>query len=550
MRRATNGFSGLALNALLTALALAALVACTRKEEGQQDQAAAKGATEAGNRLVFLVPSEPPSLDAHREITFATIHPTAPHYSLLVMIDPEHPSSGRVVGDLAESWTVSPDGKTFTFTLHPGVTFHDGSPLTSRDVVASLNKIIFPPEGVVSPRKAYYPMVESIAAPDPRTVVIRLSFASPAFLPALALPFNYIYSADKLAADMRWYEKNVMGSGPFVFKEYVPGAYWKGERYAGYFKPGLPKLDGFEAIFAPKESVRLQALRGGRAMIEFRGFSPQGRDDLVRALDGQIRVQESLWNCGIYVVPNPAKKPFDDVRVRRALSLALDRWEGSQYLSKIAIVKEVGGVVFPGDPLAMERAELAQLPGYGRDIAAARAEARRLLKAAGVPEGFKFRLHNRAVDQPYKIAGTWVIDQWRQIGLDVEQWVQQDGPFFETLTASQPEFETSIDFNCGAVVNPTLDVSKFISADKSDSNYARYIDRELDRLFDAQLRETDPAKQEALLHQFERRLLGDQVHYIMLFWFHRIIPHSTKVKGWTISPSHYLNQDLSTVWVE
>jgi len=136
---------------------------------------------------------------------------------------------------------------------------------------------------VISPRKAYYTMVESVTAPDPRTVVIRLKFATAAFLPALAQPFNYIYSADKLAQDVHWYEKNIMGSGPFVFKEYTPGATWRGERFANYFKAGLPKLDGFEAIFASKESVRLQALRGSRAMIEFRGFSPQGRDDLVRA---------------------------------------------------------------------------------------------------------------------------------------------------------------------------------------------------------------------------------------------------------------------------
>ena len=88
------------------------------------------------------------------------------------------------------------------------------------------------------------------------------------------------------------------------------------------------------------------------------------------------------------------------------------------------------------------------------------------------------------------------------------------------------------------------------SGDRSDSNYLRYTDRELDRLYDAQLRETDPAKQRELLHQFEKRLLVDEAHYVMLFWFHRIVPHHAKVKGWTIGPSHYLNQDLATVWIE
>ena len=529
----------------LSALALAvplALAGCSKEQDG--------GGGAAENTLIFVVSAEPPSLDGHRETTFATVHPTAPHYSVLVRVDPADPVSGRIVGDLAKSWEVSPDGKTYTFKLHPVVKFHDGSALTSRDVLASLNKIVFPPEGVVSIRKSYYTMVESITAPDPATVVVRLKFATPAFLPALAQPFNYIYSADKLAEDIHWYEKNVMGSGPFRMVEYTPGGYWRGVRFEDYFRPGLPKLDGFEAIFAPKENVRLQAIRGGRAMIEFRGFSPQGRDDLVRALGDRIRVQESPWNCGVFLAPNQRKKPFDDVRVRKALSLALDRWEGSRYLSKIAIVKSVAGVVFPGHPLAMSREDLQQFPGYWPDIEASRAEARRLLKEAGVPEGYRFRLHNRGVDQPYKIVGTWVIDQWRQVGLDVEQWVQQTGPFFQTLTHDPPEFDVSIDFNCGAVVNPTIDISKFISADRSDSNYLRYTDRELDRLYDAQLKETDFDKQRALLLQFERRLLAEKVHYIMLYWFHRIIPHHAKVKGWEIGPSHYLNQDLATVSIE
>jgi peptide/nickel transport system substrate-binding protein len=69
-------------------------------------------------------------------------------------------------------------------------------------------------------------------------------------------------------------------------------------------------------------------------------------------------------------------------------------------------------------------------------------------------------------------------------------------------------------------------------------------------LFDAQLRETDPAKQKALLHQFEKRILADEAHYVVLLWFQRIIPHWATVKGWKISPSHYLNQDLAEVWVE
>src|SRR5882724_6147700 len=107
-----------------------------------------------GGTLNFSVVAEPPNYDCHGSTTFALIHPIAPHYSLLLAFDgKEYP---KVVGDLAQSWTVSPDGLTYTFKLHPGIKFHDGSPLTSEDVKASYDRIIDPPQGVISIRKAYY----------------------------------------------------------------------------------------------------------------------------------------------------------------------------------------------------------------------------------------------------------------------------------------------------------------------------------------------------------------------------------------------------------
>ncbi len=97
-------------------------------------------------------------------------------------------------------------------------------------------------------------------------------------------------------------------------------------------------------------AVRLQAIRGDRASIEFRGFPPKARDDLVKALGDKITVQESDWNCALFYTPNQGRKPFNDPRVRQALSLGVDRWGGAKYLSRIAIVKTVGGVVVPNHP--------------------------------------------------------------------------------------------------------------------------------------------------------------------------------------------------------
>ena len=173
------------------------------------------------------------------------------------------------------------------------------------------------------------------------------------------------------------------GTGPFVFVEHVKGSHWVGKKNPNYWDKGKPYLDGYRALFIKSSSAQVAAVRGERAHIQFRGFTPADRDTLKGALGDKITVQESAWDCVLLVAMNHKKKPFDDKRVRRALTLAIDRWEGSRVLSRIAIVKEVAGLMVPGSPWATPPAELQKLAGYGRDIAAARAEARRLVEEAG-----------------------------------------------------------------------------------------------------------------------------------------------------------------------
>jgi peptide/nickel transport system substrate-binding protein len=505
-----------------------------------------------GGILKYVVPDEPPSYDGHRETTFAMIHPIRPFYSVLLQVNPDNPSSTTdFVCDVCEGKVPAPTdgGKTYTFKIRNDVKFHSGELLTADDVVATYKKIISPPAGVISARKAFYTMVESVSAPDAHTVVFKLKYPSGAFVPALAVPFNFIYQKSKLDQDMHWYETHIDGSGAFMFKRREAGAFISGVRNPNFYVKGRPYLDGFEAIFAKKESLRVQAIRGDRAAIEFRGFPPKSRDDLVAALGNKITVEESDWNCVLLTTVNHKHKPFDDVRVRRALTLAIDRWGGSKYLSKIAIVKTVGGIVFPGSPLAATKAELEQLAGYWPDINKSRAEARRLLKEAGVDLSKTYYLNNRAVDQPYKIVGTWLIDQWKQVGLKFEQHVFPTGPFYNMLRQKK-EFDVSLDFNCQSVVNPLVDVSKFISDDRSGATYGQYQDREVDALFDKMNRSGDPAEQRVLMRQMEKLTLDTHANAFITLWWYRIIPHRSYVKGWKISPSHYLNQSLDNVWLD
>src|SRR6185503_1894487 len=139
----------------------------------------------SGGELVFPVPSEPPSYDGHREETFGLIHPIAPFYNTLLRVDPTDPGGTKPYPSLAESWAVSADGKTYTFKLRQGVKFHDGSVMTSRDVKASYDKIIFPAPGVGSSRKGQYSDVQAIETPDASTVVFRLKNTSGSFIASL-----------------------------------------------------------------------------------------------------------------------------------------------------------------------------------------------------------------------------------------------------------------------------------------------------------------------------------------------------------------------------
>ncbi|HTZ36863.1 MAG TPA: ABC transporter substrate-binding protein [Stellaceae bacterium] len=515
--------------------------------------AAPAGADESpkrGGTLTFMIPADaPPSFDGHKESTFATVHAFAPFYSVLVRVNPEDPASTTdIVCDLCTGPPEkSADGRTYSFSIRRDAKFHDGSPLTAADVAATFNAIIFPPAGVLSARAGDYIMVDKVSASDPQTVVFHLKFATEAFMPALASPFNWIYEKAILDKDPHWYEQNVMGSGPFRFVGYTAGQSVTGRRNDDYYRENLPYLDGFTGIFADKEATRAAAIRADRAAIEFRSFPPTLRDELKAALGDQIAVQEGDWDVGNAVTVNHEKPPFNDLRVRRALTLAIDRWGGAPALSRIAIVRTVGGIVFPGSPLAANREELEQIAGNWPDIEKSRAEARRLLKEARA-EGLSFELLNRNVDQPYKYVAAWLIDEWSKIGLHVTQKVVSTGPWYEAMRGGA--FDVVLEGPGFGMVNPVMDVQKFLPSSVDAENYARYEDPLLVDTYVRMLREPDAAKQRVLMRRFEKDLLDTAAHAIWVVWWHRIVPYRAYVKGWKIAPSHYLNQDLATIWLD
>lgn len=529
---------------------LTATAACAVLAASLAAPAAQAAEPKSGGVLDFVVGSKIPSYDGHIEGTFGMIHPIRPFYSTLIREDPQDPANtAKFVCDLCDGDVPegADGGKTYVFKIREDVKFHDGTPLTADDIVATYKKIVSPPEGIASARKAYFKMVDSIEATGKYEVTFKLKFPSGSFIPSVAMPFNFVYSKKDLDANgYTWHQKNINGTGAFTFVQHQPGSFVEGKKYADYHHKGQPYLDGFKAISAPKMALRLQAIRGDRAAIEFRGFPPKARDDLVKALGDKITVQESDWNCILLATPNQKRKPFDDPRVRKALSLALDRWGGSQYLQKIAIVKTVGGVVFPGHPLAATEEELLKIDGFGKDVKANREKAKALLKEAGVTN-LKIQFNNRGVDQPYKVVGTWLIDQWKQIGIETEQQVNPSPVFYDKLRKKH-DFDVSIDFNCQSVVNPIADVTKFLGS--AGNNYGQYEDAKLEEIYDRLLRAETADDQRKIMREFEQRALGEQAHLIPTLWWYKINPHRSYVKGWKIAPSHYLNQHLDQVWLD
>jgi peptide/nickel transport system substrate-binding protein len=505
--------------------------------------AAAEEAPMRGGTLVYAVDAEPPNYDCQGTTTFAALQTLNPHYSQLMKFDPDkYPA---LKPDLATSWQVSADGLTYTLKLREGVTFHDGSPFTSEDVKVTLDRIRKPPQGVVSVRKARYEDIEAIEAPDAHTIVVKLSKPNSSMLTTLGSPWNCILPAAKVKEDPRWPVKNILGTGPFRFVEHVAGSEWKGMRYEKYFEPGKPYLDGFRAVFI-KGAPMVNALQGGQIQAEFRGVSPADRDKLKSALGDKIVIQESPWLCKFDLFFNHEKKPYDDARVRRALSMAIDRWKGVEAMSRIAFVRSVGGVLRPGFHLATPPEELKKLPGFGPDIKAARAEAKQLLKEAGA-EKLNFRLLTRNVEMPYQPVVVYLIDQWRQLGLTVENAplnvAQQKAAYLAG------NFEVGLDANCYDTDEPNDQLLLYVSTDRSPVNLSHYTDRTLDELYEKQKRTTDEKERLQFIRSFERRLI-EESHSVPVVWWHRIVAHSPALKGWKILPSHYLNQDLASVWLD
>jgi peptide/nickel transport system substrate-binding protein len=160
----------------------------------------------------------------------------------------------------------------------------------------------------------------------------------------------------------------------------------------------------------------------------------------------------------------------------------------------------------------------------------------------------RFAMLNRNIDQPYKYVGTWLVDEWSKIGVTVTQKMLPTGPWLEAMRTGS--FEVVMEANCNGVVNPLMDTQKYLPTKAYALNYGGYDDQVLIDTYEKLLRETDPAGQRSLMRAYETRVIDTMAYEWPMLWWNRILPARSYMRGWKISPSHYVNQDLATIWLD
>jgi len=427
-------------------------------------------------------------------------------YSTLVRLNPVD-GLKTIVPDAAESFVVAADGLSYTFTLRSGVQFHDGSPLTADDVVATYSRMIFPPQGVVSLVKDRFAAVSKIEAIDPRTVKFTMSEPSAILLLLLTDSSSGIYSKKTLEANNNDLRKVLVapGTGPFMFKEYKDGEKWTLVKNPNYWNKDLPYLDALELIHVAAWSDRGTAVLTSQADLSW-NVSKETWDEGAKRTDA-MRTNRVTTFGAYQVIINARQKPFDDPRVRRAVHLALNR-QGLIEAFKTQEQIDLSRWVPHGGQFATPRDTIATLPGYRADKTKDIADARKLLADAGFPNGVPgVELLSASVPPHAEIMAPGIQDQLKNaLGMEVNIRVAERSLLVEDEKAGR--FTLVLDTPGG----PNADFSPFANTyfkTGGSQNYGGYSNAQFDALLKQSDRELDTTKRRVLLDQMQDLLDQD-----------------------------------------
>jgi peptide/nickel transport system substrate-binding protein len=464
--------------------------------------AVAPAAWAAKDTLVLGMALEPPHLDptagaaaAIREVTYANI------YEGLTRIN----AAGQVQPALAESWTVSPDGLAYTFKLHAGVRFHDGTPLDCSVVKFSYERAVAP--GSVNAQKGLFEPIASTACPDALTAVVTLKRPDNEFLFNMGWGDAVMVAPNSVAAD----KTNPVGTGPFRFVRWVKGDRVEMERNPDYWGP-KPKLAHATFRFMSDPSAAMAALLAGD-VDGFPNFGAPEALDAIRA-NPQFTVDIGMTAGKTILALNNDRKPFNDVRVRRALAYAIDRNALVDALGNYG--KPIGAHAMPGD------FGFVDLTGaYPYDPAKAKA----LLAEAGVKPGTQVTI--MLPPPAYARRGGEVIAAMlEQVGITAKlvpiefaQWLDQ------VFTRS--------DFDMTIIAHTE---PRDLGIYARDTYYFNYHSPEYRALYQQYTEAIDPAKRRELAGALQRKLSEDEPN-VFLFALAKVGVWNAKLKGmWDNSP--------------
>ena len=475
-------------------------------------------AQKRGGTLTLPHIDTPPSPSIHEEATASVVIPFMSVYNNLVLYD-QHVARNTmesIVPELATGWTWNADGTALTFALRHGVQWHDGKPFSAADVKCTWDMVSGLAPGKIrkSPRQAWFTNLKEITVKGESEVTFHLHRRQPSFLALLATGWSPVYPCHVSSAAMR---TNPIGTGPFRFVEYRLNEIIRLERNPHYWKSNLPYLDAIEFRIVPNRSTRMLGFAAGKFDMTYPTdvSVPLYRDILKQVPQAQCTMRRTNVNTNLIV--NRDAPPFDNPQLRRALALAIDRKSFNDILNEGQ--GRIGASMLspPEGVWGMPPEMIETLTGYGPDVAKNREEARAIMRGLGYgpDKMLKTRIFTR--DTPgFRDSALIMNDQLKQIYIDAELDVV-DTPLFYNRVFKK-DYAVGVNLTGSSLDDPDQNFYENYACG-SLRNYTAYCNKTLEKAFEAQSMETDPAKRKAMVWEIERQLADDVVRPVI---FHNV----------------------------
>jgi peptide/nickel transport system substrate-binding protein len=458
-----------------------------------------------GGTLTIAVPDEPPGLDPTTSPAAAIARIV---YNNLLEGLVKLNMQGEIVRALAERYTVSTDGTAYIFTLRRGVKFHNGRPLTADDVKFTLERDLDPNTG--HPHRAYYEDIQAIQVIDTRTVRIALQKPNAMFVFNLARANSAIIPKEEVER----LKSHPIGTGPFQFSEWVRGDRITLTKFKDYHEPGVPSVERVVFRFIQDPSAQMAALRTGDVDVIGVGMSPEGALELKG--DADFRVIEGLTTTDVIVAMNNSKPPFSDIRVRRAITYAIDRDEVIKGTT-FGMAKPIGSHM---DPLNPYYVDLSHLYEHNPQ------KAKQLLAEAGYPQGFECVLRLAEPYLAYRRAGEVIASQLAKVGvkakIEIIEWGQWLARIYRQADYDMTVMGHAEPFDIDIYANPQY--------------YFRYDNPQLQALLREADAALDDAKRKALYEQAQRIIAEDAVNVFLYNGPYLVGMRKTVQNWWTNLP--------------